>query len=183
MRSMRVGGALPCLLLCAVGVKKQLRVQEVAMQNDLPVVYLVDSGGAFLPLQVTCRLIRVVCLSLSCVYVCVCVCVCRCRGWVSLSGIVRRCRVVFPQPTPPSPPPPSTEPEYPNLGTCVSLVINYLLYGSVTGGGRATIAHFSWKWKWKWHGESCFSCGSTSVTITMDWVGHGEGGREGGREV
>src|SRR5436305_712844 len=32
-------------------VKKHLRAQEVAMQNDLPCVYLVDSGGAFLPLQ------------------------------------------------------------------------------------------------------------------------------------
>src|SRR5438270_1974634 len=32
-------------------VKKHLRAQEVAMQNNLPCVYLVDSGGAFLPLQ------------------------------------------------------------------------------------------------------------------------------------
>ncbi|XP_049910655.1 methylcrotonoyl-CoA carboxylase beta chain, mitochondrial-like isoform X1 [Epinephelus moara] len=32
-------------------VKKQLRAQEVAQQNRLPCVYLVDSGGAFLPLQ------------------------------------------------------------------------------------------------------------------------------------
>ena len=32
-------------------VKKHLRAQEVAMQNDLPCIYLVDSGGAFLPLQ------------------------------------------------------------------------------------------------------------------------------------
>jgi acetyl-CoA carboxylase carboxyltransferase component len=32
-------------------VKKHLRAQEVAMQNRLPCVYLVDSGGAFLPLQ------------------------------------------------------------------------------------------------------------------------------------
>ncbi|MGN6182604.1 MAG: carboxyl transferase domain-containing protein [Thermoanaerobaculia bacterium] len=32
-------------------VKKHLRAQEVAMQNHLPCVYLVDSGGAFLPLQ------------------------------------------------------------------------------------------------------------------------------------
>jgi acetyl-CoA carboxylase carboxyltransferase component len=32
-------------------VKKHLRAQEVAMQNQLPCVYLVDSGGAFLPLQ------------------------------------------------------------------------------------------------------------------------------------
>jgi acetyl-CoA carboxylase carboxyltransferase component len=32
-------------------VKKHLRAQEVAEQNHLPCVYLVDSGGAFLPLQ------------------------------------------------------------------------------------------------------------------------------------
>jgi acetyl-CoA carboxylase carboxyltransferase component len=34
-----------------ITVKKHLRAQEVAMQNALPCVYLVDSGGAFLPLQ------------------------------------------------------------------------------------------------------------------------------------
>ncbi len=32
-------------------VKKHLRAQEVAMANHLPCIYLVDSGGAFLPLQ------------------------------------------------------------------------------------------------------------------------------------
>src|SRR3954452_17528944 len=32
-------------------VKKHLRAQEVAEQNALPCLYLVDSGGAFLPLQ------------------------------------------------------------------------------------------------------------------------------------
>src|SRR6187431_1051527 len=32
-------------------VKKHLRAQEVALQNHLPCVYLVDSGGAFLPMQ------------------------------------------------------------------------------------------------------------------------------------
>lgn len=32
-------------------VKKHLRAQEVAAQNHLPCIYLVDSGGAFLPLQ------------------------------------------------------------------------------------------------------------------------------------
>ena len=32
-------------------VKKHLRAQEVAEQNNLPCLYLVDSGGAFLPLQ------------------------------------------------------------------------------------------------------------------------------------
>ena len=34
-----------------VTVKKHLRAQEVARDNRLPCVYLVDSGGAFLPLQ------------------------------------------------------------------------------------------------------------------------------------
>lgn len=32
-------------------VKKHLRAQEVALENGLPCIYLVDSGGAFLPLQ------------------------------------------------------------------------------------------------------------------------------------
>ncbi len=32
-------------------VKKHLRAQEIAMENGLPCIYLVDSGGAFLPLQ------------------------------------------------------------------------------------------------------------------------------------
>jgi 3-methylcrotonyl-CoA carboxylase beta subunit/propionyl-CoA carboxylase len=34
-----------------ITVKKHVRAQEIAMQNRLPCVYLVDSGGAFLPLQ------------------------------------------------------------------------------------------------------------------------------------
>lgn len=34
-----------------ITVKKHLRAQEVALQNRLPCVYLVDSGGAFLPQQ------------------------------------------------------------------------------------------------------------------------------------
>ncbi len=32
-------------------VKKHLRAQDIALQNRLPCVYLVDSGGAYLPLQ------------------------------------------------------------------------------------------------------------------------------------
>ena len=32
-------------------VKKHLRAQEIALENHIPCVYLVDSGGAFLPLQ------------------------------------------------------------------------------------------------------------------------------------
>ncbi len=32
-------------------VKKHLRAQEVALQNRLPCLYLVDSGGAYLPMQ------------------------------------------------------------------------------------------------------------------------------------
>ena len=34
-----------------VTVKKHLRAQEIGEQNHLPCIYLVDSGGAFLPLQ------------------------------------------------------------------------------------------------------------------------------------
>ena len=34
-----------------ITVKKHLRAQEIAEQNRLPCIYLVDSGGAFLPLQ------------------------------------------------------------------------------------------------------------------------------------
>lgn len=32
-------------------VKKHLRAQEIALRNNLPCIYLVDSGGAFLPMQ------------------------------------------------------------------------------------------------------------------------------------
>ncbi|RJX29077.1 MAG: methylcrotonoyl-CoA carboxylase [Desulfarculus sp.] len=34
-----------------LGVKKALRAQAIARENRLPLIYLVDSGGAFLPLQ------------------------------------------------------------------------------------------------------------------------------------
>ena len=34
-----------------ITVKKHLRAQQVAMENRLPCVYLVDSGGAYLPMQ------------------------------------------------------------------------------------------------------------------------------------
>ena len=34
-----------------ITVKKHLRAQEIALENRLPTIYLVDSGGAFLPLQ------------------------------------------------------------------------------------------------------------------------------------
>ena len=34
-----------------ITVKKHLRAQEIAMENNLPCIYLVDSGGAFLPRQ------------------------------------------------------------------------------------------------------------------------------------
>jgi acetyl-CoA carboxylase carboxyltransferase component len=37
--------------LYPLGVKKMLRGQVIAMENHLPVVMLIDSGGAFLPLQ------------------------------------------------------------------------------------------------------------------------------------
>jgi 3-methylcrotonyl-CoA carboxylase beta subunit len=35
----------------SITVKKHLRAQEIARENHLPCVYLVDSGGAFLPMQ------------------------------------------------------------------------------------------------------------------------------------
>jgi len=34
-----------------MGVKKGLRTQTIAMENRIPIIYLVDSGGAYLPLQ------------------------------------------------------------------------------------------------------------------------------------
>ena len=34
-----------------ITVKKHLRAQEIARENHLPCIYLVDSGGAFLPMQ------------------------------------------------------------------------------------------------------------------------------------
>ncbi|HZB52344.1 MAG TPA: carboxyl transferase domain-containing protein, partial [Reyranella sp.] len=57
----RVSG-VECVIVCndatvkggtyyPMTVKKHLRAQEIALENRLPCVYLVDSGGAFLPLQ------------------------------------------------------------------------------------------------------------------------------------
>lgn len=57
----RVGGK-ECLLIAndatvkggayyPLTVKKHLRAQQVALENNLPCIYLVDSGGAFLPMQ------------------------------------------------------------------------------------------------------------------------------------
>ena len=34
-----------------ITVKKHLRAQQIALENHLPCIYLVDSGGAFLPMQ------------------------------------------------------------------------------------------------------------------------------------
>ena len=34
-----------------ITAKKNLRAQEIAMENHLPIIYLVDSAGVFLPLQ------------------------------------------------------------------------------------------------------------------------------------
>ncbi len=34
-----------------ITAKKNLRAQEISMENDLPIVYLVDSAGVFLPMQ------------------------------------------------------------------------------------------------------------------------------------
>ncbi len=53
---------IPCMLVAndatvkggtyfPLSLKKHLRAQEIAMQNRLPCLYLVDSGGAFLPMQ------------------------------------------------------------------------------------------------------------------------------------
>lgn len=57
----RING-IECIIVCndptvkggtyyPMTVKKHLRAQEIAEQNNLPCVYLVDSGGAFLPQQ------------------------------------------------------------------------------------------------------------------------------------
>jgi acetyl-CoA carboxylase carboxyltransferase component len=57
----RVGG-LECLIVAndatvkggtyyPMTVKKHLRAQQIALENNLPCIYLVDSGGAFLPMQ------------------------------------------------------------------------------------------------------------------------------------
>jgi 3-methylcrotonyl-CoA carboxylase beta subunit len=57
----RVEGA-ECVIVCndatvkggtyfPMTVRKHLRAQEIALENNLPCIYLVDSGGAFLPLQ------------------------------------------------------------------------------------------------------------------------------------
>ena len=57
----RVAGR-ECMIVCndatvkggtyfPVTVKKHLRAQEIARENRLPCIYLVDSGGAFLPMQ------------------------------------------------------------------------------------------------------------------------------------
>jgi 3-methylcrotonyl-CoA carboxylase beta subunit len=57
----RVSGT-ECVIVCndatvkggtyfPITVKKHLRAQEIALHNNLPCIYLVDSGGAFLPLQ------------------------------------------------------------------------------------------------------------------------------------
>jgi len=43
--SVKAGAKFP------IGIKKVLRLQEIALENRLPIVYLVDSAGVFLPLQ------------------------------------------------------------------------------------------------------------------------------------
>ena len=45
LRTVKGGTSYP------ISVKKALRGQTIAMENLLPSIYLVDSGGAFLPLQ------------------------------------------------------------------------------------------------------------------------------------
>ena len=55
-------GSVECLIIAndatvkggsyfPITVKKHLRAQQVALENNLPCIYLVDSGGAFLPMQ------------------------------------------------------------------------------------------------------------------------------------
>src|SRR5258708_23343807 len=34
-----------------ITIKKHIRAQEIALENRMPAIYLVDSGGVFLPLQ------------------------------------------------------------------------------------------------------------------------------------
>ncbi len=52
----------PCMVVCndatvkggtyfPLTVKKHLRAQQIALENHLPCIYLVDSGGAYLPMQ------------------------------------------------------------------------------------------------------------------------------------
>ncbi len=43
--SVKAGAKFP------LGIKKVLRTQEIALENRLPIVYLVDSAGVFLPMQ------------------------------------------------------------------------------------------------------------------------------------
>jgi acetyl-CoA carboxylase carboxyltransferase component len=43
--SVKAGAKFP------LGIKKVLRAQEIALENRLPIVYLVDSAGVFLPMQ------------------------------------------------------------------------------------------------------------------------------------
>jgi acetyl-CoA carboxylase carboxyltransferase component len=38
-------------VLGSITAKKNLRAQEIAMENRLPIIYLVDSAGVYLPLQ------------------------------------------------------------------------------------------------------------------------------------
>ena len=44
--------------LYPISLKKQLRAQEISKMNRLPIMYIVDSGGAFLPLQVSIIIIH-----------------------------------------------------------------------------------------------------------------------------
>src|SRR5580658_1653744 len=53
MHGSRFSRAISCARRCffPMTVKKHLRAQEIALENRLPCVYLVESGGAFLPAQ------------------------------------------------------------------------------------------------------------------------------------
>ena len=50
-----------------ITVKKHLRAQEIARENNLPCIYLVDSGGAYLPQQVRIFFVLIACNALNCV--------------------------------------------------------------------------------------------------------------------
>ena len=46
-----------------ITLAKQSRLQQIIMENKLPAVYIIDSGGAFLPLQVSYILCKKVLLT------------------------------------------------------------------------------------------------------------------------
>lgn len=41
-----------------IGIKKQLRIQDISYQNRIPFISIVDSAGLFLPLQVSVTMFK-----------------------------------------------------------------------------------------------------------------------------